>query len=190
MKKVTIILAVLIGMAANVMADGEPTREEWRNMSREERKAYREKKTAEDHAVTGAILETKAWVLEAHTLQDRYGETYNISSTLNFIGIEEDKVTVQLGSTHEIGYNGVGGITLDSRVSQYEIIEGKRKNSGYTVTLSLMNSLMGSSRIVIHVSPDGTASATLTTMEGERVTYNGKIVHLSQSTVYKGTTIY
>lgn len=175
MKKVTIILAVLIGMAANVMADGESTREDWRNMSREERKAYREKKLAEDHAITGAILEGKAWVLEAHTLQDLYGESYTISPNINFIGIEDDQLTVQLGPHHDVGYNGVGGITLDSRVSSYEISEGKRKNSGYTITLSLMNSLMGSSRIVVNVSPDDTASATLTTMEGERITYGAEL---------------
>lgn len=190
MKKVTIILAAIIGLSMNLFADNEPTREEWRNMSREERKAYREKKLAENHAITGAILQSKAWVLEANTLQDRYGETYQISSTLNFIGIAEENVTVQLGSNYDIGYNGVGGVTVDSRVSDYEVIEGKRKNSGYTVTLSLMSAVMGSSRIVIHVSPEGTASATLTTMEGDRITYNGSIVHLSQSIVYKGTTLY
>lgn len=190
MKKLILVITWTVVLTTNIFASDEPTREEWRNMSRSERKAYKEKVAEKEHAQTKELLESQAWVLEATQLQDRYGETYIIESTLNFVGINKEEASVQLGTSHDVGYNGVGGITLDGRVLSYEISEGNRKNSGFSVTMNLMGSSMGSTTIMMHVSGSGSARATVTTIEGDRVTYSGDIVPLNESRVYKGTTTY
>ncbi len=98
-------LALLIGVLAvsiNLMSQ-EPSREEWKQMSRKERKEYRLKERAENHAKTMDLLNSKAWVLEAVQVQDKYGESANVMPSLNFVGVAGDQSTVQLGSGDGIG---------------------------------------------------------------------------------------
>ncbi len=190
MKTMMITLAALMLTAGNLFADGEPTREEWRKMSRDERRAYKEKVLSEKHASTKDILESKTWVLEADRLQDRNGETYIMQPSLNFVGVDQEHATLQLGSPQEVGYNGVGGITLDGKVLSYELNEGKRTNSGFYIVLSVQGAAMGSSTVLVNVSSDGNATATVTTLEGDRLTYLGTIVALDESRVYKGNTLF
>lgn len=190
MKKTLLTIGLAIFFLSGLFADGKPTKEEWRNMSRAERKAYREAELAKQHDSLMVILESKQWVLEANRLQDRYGNSVNIQSNLNFIGVSEENATVQLGSNHTVGHNGVGGVTVDGRVNKYEVTEVKRANSGANVQLSVSGAAMGHADVTISVSPSGQASATLRSIDGSRITYHGQIVPLSESRVYKGQTLY
>lgn len=189
MKKsvITLILTVVLGF--NLFSQ-DISKEEWKKMSPKERKGYKEKVLIENRTRTLQILSSQAWVLEANTLQDRYGETYILNPSLNFVGVAGDKSTIQLGENGEIGLNGVGGITLDGNVQKYELTEGKKTNSPMSINLQVVGSSSGFVSILVNVSPDGSASATVTDVQGNRLTYRGQIKALGESTVYKGITNY
>lgn len=189
MKKSALVIALISLFAGGLFAEGGPTKEEWKNMSKAEPKAYRQAELTKQQEETIAILESQKWVLEADRLQDRYGETYNIQSNINFIGVAEESATVQLGSSHHVGTNGVGGVTVDGRITKYDVKENKKANSGAVVILHVSGTA-GHANVMIHVSPNGMASATLSGIDGTRLTYHGDIVALEQSRVYKGTTLF
>ncbi len=168
----------------------EVTDEQWRNMSRAERKEYRLKELTDQQEVTMAILDSREWVLEAFQIQDRYGESANVLPTLNFVGVAGDQSTVQLGSGGDIGWNGVGGITVEGSVRSYKLKEGKKKASGATLQLEVSGASSGHISLSIFVSADGSATATVSDNFGDRLTYRGRIVPLAQSTVYKGSVNY
>ncbi len=189
MKKVFVMLMTIGVLSFNLFAQ-EISNEEWRNMSRQERKEYRERERIEQQKWIMQLLTSKAWVLEAHTLQDRYGESANIQPSLNFVGVAGENATAQLGSNGEIGWNGVGGITVEGSVRQYEMKEGNKPGSGAYLRIEISGASSGHISISIQVSADGTAAATLSDNFGDRLTYRGRIVPLAESTVYKGQVVY
>ena len=78
MKKLIFILMTFFSYCAITFAQEPSTEEEWRKMSREERRAHRELEARQQQEEFLAVLESEAWVLEASRLQNRYGQTYQI----------------------------------------------------------------------------------------------------------------
>lgn len=185
MKKLTIVLFTFlsIGMVISAQNEGKSRAE-----LRKEKKEQREKEMILNKEIAMFVLESRQWVLEADALQDRYGETFIIESNLNFVGVNKEEATVQLGVSDEMGLNGVGGITLDGKIGKYELNPGKKPNSGITLNLSVSGAVMGHVTINFSISADGNATATVNGMDGARLTYRGRIVPLAESTVYKGSS--
>lgn len=172
------------------IAAQEISKEEWKKMSPKERKEYKQKILIDSKQKTLVALNSRAWVLEANTVQDHYGESYIIEPSLNFVGVAGENSTLQLGESGAIGINGVGGITLDGKVKKHDIDEGKKATSPMSVRLEVSGASSGFVSILVNVSPDGNASATVTDMYGNRLTYRGQIKALGESRVFKGMTNY
>lgn len=188
MKNLALIIGVL-AVSINLMAQ-EVSNEDWKQMSRQERKEYRMKTQKENHQNTMILLASRAWVLEADQIQDRSGESAIVEPGLNFVGVAGDQSTVQLGSSGEIGWNGLGGITLDGQVRTYDLRENKKEATGANVKLEVSGSYSGHISLSIQVSPDGTAQATVTDNFGERITYRGRIVPIAESRAFKGFALH
>ncbi len=184
MKRIVSILLLLCIVATYSTAQEKKSRAELRK----EKKEQREKEMAVKKEQMIALLETRQWILEANTLQDRSGQSYIIESNLNFVGVVKEKATVQLGVSDQMGLNGVGGITLDGTISKYEMNPGKKANSGITLEINVSGAVMGFVTINFSIGADGGASATVTGMNGERLTYRGDIKSLAESTVFKGSS--
>ncbi len=187
MKKFIITMLAVLVYIVNLNAQ-DISKEEWKKMSRKERKEYRMKIAEQENAYTMQLLNSKQWVLEAHQLQDRYGQVYNILSSLNFVGVDQEFGAIQLGSNDGIGLNGVGGITLEGNVRKYELKEGK--NGGASLRIEILGSSAGHMSMSLHISSSGSASALVTDNFGNRLTYRGTIVSLAESSVFKGFTTY
>ena len=189
MKKIvlTIIAALALGFAVSAQ---EVSNEEWRNMSRKERKEYKLQEAIKKQEATMALLNSKQWVLEAIQLQLKSGETFMLEPNLNFVGVQNEVSTVQLGSSGDIGLNGVGGITIDGNVRKYDLKENKKPGTGAYLRIEVMGASAGHVTISIRISPDGTADATLTNNFGDRLTYRGRIMSIAESSAYKGTVTY
>ena len=168
----------------------EINEEQLGNMSRKERKEYKKQLNLEQQRELIQTLNSREWVLEAYMLQNKYGESVNIQPSLNFVAMTGDVATVQLGSSHLIGPNGVGGITLEGNVRQYEINENNKPGSGAYVNLSISGVSSGYLTLYVHASADGTARATVMDNFGNKLTYQGKIVPADESIVYKGQVVY
>ena len=168
----------------------EISKEEWKKMSKSERKEYKAKMVAEQERILNDILTSKEWVLEAYQLQNRYGETANIEPTLNFIGVVGENASVQLGASGAVGINGVGGITVEGKITKYELKSPEKSGQGFYIRMEVSGASSGHISMSVQVNSDATSAATLSDNTGGRLTYRGKIVPLSQSTVYKGQVRY
>lgn len=186
MKKLLIfaILLFQVGIFANAQTD-----ENQKKLSRKERKELKKKEAIENKARLLEIVNNKAFVLETHTVFDRYGMSYNMNPTTNFVGLMDETSTVQLGFDHLVGWNGVGGITLDGRVTKFEVDEGK-DGQPITVKFRVMGAAMGPASIIITIQSDGNARAYISGDFGERISFQGRFVSTEESIVYKGTPLY
>ena len=183
-------MLVTIGALSFSLYAQEISKEAWRNMSRQERKEYKQKIAEVNQQHIMQLLTFRAWVLEANTIQDKYGESAIIEPTLNFVGVAGKDATAQLGSSGDIGWNGVGGITVEGSVRQYELKEGNKPGSGAYLRIEISGASSGHLSMSINISADGTATATLSDNFGDRLTYRGRIVALGESTVYKGQVVF
>ncbi len=185
-KVIAIFIAVIIGFSSFAGTSDTETKK----LSRTERKELREKEAEANAAVMKEILESRNWVLEADRLRDRYGNSGFVDAGINFVSLSGDNAVIQLGVTDEMGLNGVGGITLEGKVSKYEVKQGRKASSGITMILSVSGSAVGHATINFSVNPNGNASATVSTVDGGRLTWEGKIVSSAGSRTFKGTTTH
>ena len=111
------------------------------------------------------------------------------SDIINFVGIKGDEGALQLGFDGLIGWNGVGGVTIDGKVTKYEVKEGKN-NSSPTVSLRFQGRGVGSASINVTLNSSGQASARISGDFGDRITFSGIIKSLDESTVYKGQSLF
>ena len=156
------------------------------------KKAKKEAKLAQDKANTAmliSIVENKKFVLEANTLFDRTGQTYILSSHLNFVGFDGVNSTIQLAFDQLIGWNGVGGVTIDGRITKMEIKTNK-DGLGFNVNTSVQNKGGGLVTMVFRVSSSGNARVDMSGSFGERVSFQGNLIALDKTRVYKGTPIF
>jgi hypothetical protein len=163
--------------------------QEKEKLSRKEKKELKKRQQIEQKKVILDLLHGKDWVIEAHTVFDRYNQSYQLNPTINFIGIKGDEGALQLGFDGLIGWNGVGGVTIDGKITKYEIQEGK-ENSSPTVILRFQGRGMGSASINMTVNSSGQATARVSGDFGDRITFSGMIKSLEESSVYKGQSLF
>jgi len=145
---------------------------------KEQRKLAREHRLSEKHSeeekrseITEYMVQNQRFILEADYISGRTGSRYPVSSTLNFIFVDSTDAVIQIGSPSGIGYNGVGGITIDGRVTKYELTEKQNKRgTSYSITMYVMSSL-GTYDIQLWVSQLGNADASIRGNFSGAVTY-------------------
>jgi len=179
------LFCLFVFLGVQVIAQDAET-VDMKSMSKKERKEYRKKLAIEQKQKIIALIQARNWVLEATSLQLRSGQTFQLQPTINFVGVDQDYATIQLGSSFTVGSNGVGGVTLDGKTSRYEINEGKKPDSSVTLNMIVTGPGIGTSSIFLTVSPSGNAVANLIGMQGQRLTYRGDFKSLIESRVFKG----
>jgi len=163
--------------------------QEKKELSKKERKELKKELELEKKKAIMELLQSKEWIIEAHTVYDRYNQSYQISPTINFVGIRGEDGVIQLGFDGLIGWNGVGGITMDGKVTSYKIIEGK-KNNDPSVNLSFQGRGIGSANIVIAINSSCQANAKVSGDFGDRITFSGILKSMDESSVYKGQSLF
>jgi len=156
-------------------------------LTRQERKDIKNAQLMANYYALDSVLNARAFVLEADYLQNRYGEKILVSSNLNFIKVVESNGVLQTGSYSGFGYNGVGGVTAEGKIQSWKIYKNPKKLS-YTVHFSIQSSI-GHYDILMNVSANTRASATITGLGPGNLTWEGHLVTLYNSRVFKGQTI-
>ena len=131
------------------------------------------------------ILGNKSFVLEANTINDKWGNQKFVNNLINFVMVDSTLSTIQVGNDFAIGANGVGGVTVKGKISGWKIKKDEKKKSfliSFTVStpISLYDAF-------INVYGDGNASATISGMTSSKITFRGQIVSLDNSKVYVGS---
>jgi hypothetical protein len=175
---------------------GAYSQDEVQQLSKKElKKLQKEQKNADLAAesermaeVTKFMVEQQQFVLEADYLSDKYGQRVIVTPTINFVLIDSLVGSVQFGSAQAIGYNGVGGITVDGRITKYEYTMIGKNQDSYSIRLVFMASI-GTYDITLMVNAQGYADAQVRGNWSGQLNYHGKLVPLTLSRVYKGTPI-
>ncbi len=157
--------------------------------TKEEKKELRKQQQEENFQKIQAILESQQWIVEANMVFDRYNQSYQLNPTINFVGVDKKNGAIQLGFDGLVGWNGVGGVTLEGSVTKYELKENK-KNSAPQVNLRFQGRGTGSATIDISVNTSFQATARVNGDFGSRITFQGQLVPLEESRVYKGQSLF
>ena len=181
-KMVSILICALALMVGHIQAQEV-------ELTKEEKKALQEKIDSIQHAEAVEAINAKKFTLEADQVVFKYGQTAYVTSNTNFVSVDGEDAVVQVAfNIAAAGPNGLGGVTVDGKVSSYEMRTDKRG------TLYLSMNVMGvgiSARLDISM-PKGTNNATVTitpNFNSNRLTLNGVILPAFKSSVFKGRSI-
>ena len=178
MKKLSIIILLI---TANLVVSAQDS-------DKESRKEQKRKERARSAAVVKEMIKEKAFVLEANQLFDKYGQSYQVSSNINFIAVNGNDAVIQIGSNNAIGYNGVGGITVEGRVTDFEVNENEKRHT-YKARINVISNL-GNFDIWIDANAYANAQARINTNTSDKIRYSGKLVPLESSSIYVGNSTY
>ena len=184
MRAISLII-IMVLLASSVFAQ---TKEE----KQAAKKAKKEAKVQQDKENTAILIEmvkSKKFVLEAYTLYSKAGESFNLSSNLNFVGFDGENSTIQFSFGQLSGWNGVGGVTLDGEITKMEVNENKN-GVGFTINASVSNKGGGIVIMTFSVNSIGNARVDMQGFFGDRLSFQGNIISLEKTIVYKGTAIF
>jgi len=153
-------------------------------ISRQDQKAAKRDKQYFNFQVVDSMLENKSFVLEADFLQNQYGDRVPVLSGVNFIMIDFTNVVLQTGSTAIRGSNGVGGVTAEGRLENLKITKDF-KNLTFSVRFTATTQI-GIYDIFMTINSNRYARATISGLTRGKLIYDGRILALYDSGVYKG----
>lgn len=183
MKRISFILILLL-VSLGVMAqqaEAGKTRAE-RKAERKEERAKRDKEQTE---TTEKAIASGNYVLKADQLRDKYGRTLIANPDINFVAKRGDEAIVQFGNDSGIGYNGVGGLTLRGRITNYSVTRGK-KNGDYIIVFTVTGTF-GNITVDVHSNITGEyADARVESTWGNRLSFTGNIVPILNSRIFTG----
>ena len=94
-----------------------------------EKKAIQERLDSLMYVKAEKAISKKDFTLEADKVVFKYGQTAFVNTNTNFVSVKGDKSVVQVALNIPVsGPNGLGGITLDGNVSNYEVQKDKKGN--------------------------------------------------------------
>ncbi|MFH0756950.1 MAG: DUF4251 domain-containing protein [Bacteroidota bacterium] len=188
MKK-TICTLLAVTMAFSIYSqEPELSKKEQKQLQKELKKEQQAEEAAKKAALVALMIEYQQFVLEADHLRDKQGNMVTVPSMINFLAIDSISGVIQIGSNQYAGLNGVGGITIEGPISNYEVSLNE-KNSTYNISYNI-RSTMGHFDITMSVFSDGRADATVSSNWPGRVSYTGYLVPIADSRVYKGTSSF
>ena len=176
MKKIVLFMI----MTLTLLAGHIQAQDTEKKLSREEKKALQEQLDSLYAVEAIQAINEKAFTLEADQVVFKYGNMAYVNSNTNFVSVKGD-IPVS-------GPNGIGGVTVDGSVSDYEVKTDKKGN------LSLSMNVMGtgiSARVNISM-PKGTNKATVEinpNFNSNRMTLNGVVLPIQKSSVFKGRSL-
>lgn len=203
-KTLSILIAVLSIGISNVSAQETQekplTEKEQRKLER--KKAKEERKKAKELAKKQAKAEEEArfqmakeamkqknFVLQANQVYDRYGNTAQVTNNINFVKLDGDKCVVQLGFEGIVGYNGVGGITLDGKISDYKLTENE--HGGMVMSFNVQGSMIQAAvRVNLNGSGDWADANVRSQTENIEIKFRGNLLPGDLSSVFQGATPY
>lgn len=177
-----LVLIVLLAVASSFIF-GQSTDNSSIQSKKEERKA----KLEQNYNQTKQLLNDRYFVLESDYLKSRHSFTYVVNSNLNFVKVDSTNAVVQIGSNYGVGANGVGGVTVEGKITKWKLTENPQNKSFY-LEMSLMTKV-GFYDVNISVGASGYATARLTGIGPGELTFNGYLVNLDNSRVYQGISL-
>jgi hypothetical protein len=150
------------------------------------KKLEKEAKLQEQFESLYKILLDKSFVLEANFITYKTNRI-GVDSKLNFVLVDSSLSMLQIGSGNSVGYNGVGGSTAKGDITSYKLSKNDKRKSFY-LSMSI-NTKDGLFYVTFNISANGNAHVSIV-YKTLTLIYDGKIVPLKESNIYKGSTWY
>ena len=183
MKAIVTIMLSLFLTSCLVAQENETSRQ----ALKKQRKAHRDSVENVEYQLTKNMVDSMQFVLEADYMANRTGNRIPVSSGLNFIKVDSSHVVLQTGNNGRVGNNGLGGVTADGTISKWSVRKDE-KNRSFYITMDVMSNI-GIYTVFIDVSSSGRATARLTGLGSGQLTWDGNLVPLRESRVFKGRSI-
>ncbi len=133
-------------------------------------------------------LNDREFVFEADLLVFKRGGTAHVMSNLNFVSLTGDKATVQVAPFDSGGPNGVGGVTVEGRVTN--IVENTDKRGNTRMTLNVMGRGVFAAVDITLTKGGNNGMVTINpNLNSNRITLYGKILPVEKSRVFKGMSL-
>ena len=197
MKKIVMILAALLAVCGGAMAQDSYNKqnqkaisEEERELTKQERRLLQQKIDSVQWADALKAIGDSTFTLEADQVIFKYGQRAYVSSSTNFVRVNKQNATVQVSFNIPVaGPNGMGGVTLDGRVTDYKITSDKKGNTT-TLTMNVMGVAI-SSRLSISIYKGSNQARVdvLPNFNSHRISLAGRLLPNSQSYVVKGSAL-
>jgi hypothetical protein len=190
MKKYLFLLGMsLVVLTAAAQEESSVDSETTKKLTKAQKTEQRRLEAEETAKLVDWMVNRRKFVLEANMISNQTGQRIPVSSSINFIAVDSNKIVIQLASLSGIGgYNGMGGITADGTISQFKIGKLGKKSIGYTIQVTAMTSI-GTYDIFFSVSPNSNADATIGGNWGGKLNYHGYLMPLEKSKIFKGMSI-
>ncbi len=195
MKKLIYIIGIfliagfLFGEVANAQ-NVKLTKREKHHLEQLRKKKERSMKRAISREYYTRLLKDKYFVFQADFLTGPQGTSFILSPDINFMSVNGNKVILQFGLNGVIGWNGVGGITVNGTLSDYEIHTGEKKNN---LTMRTNVNLIGPGlppNISMNVSDDGTGQLIVQPAGGPPFIVYGQIVAPKKANIFIGQSLF
>ena len=183
MKLISLIVLSLF-LAGGLSAPNDATSKQ---ALKKEKKAKRDSILNSEYQLTKNMIDSMDFVLEANYLANQVGYRVPVTSNLNFIMVDSLRAVLQTGRSSGMGYNGVGGVTAEGTISNWKV-KSIGKNKSFVITMTVMSSI-GIYDVFIDVSPSGKATARLSGLWPGELVWDGYLVPIEQTRVYKGRSI-
>lgn len=192
-----VLLSTLFCFLFSSVVSAQSTRKEreeaWRKARTERREKEKALESIQDSIAYSQALEALkqgSWVLEANDIMFRSGIVRYVSSSTNYVSVNDGNGVVQTAFTNFIySPNGLGGVTVQGSVSGVSMNMDKDGNvyyncsilgAGISATLNLTLT-GGTNQASIYISPN---------FNGNTLTMNGNLVPYDSSSVFQGTPLF
>jgi len=187
----TFVLAFTAAIPATTAQDTVLTKKEQKILEREKKKKERAGQDAVEKEKLANLISHKFFVFRASRIYDNSGQSFSVSPNINFLSVIDTLVTFQFGFDQLVGWNGVGGITLEGFTEDYVFNENKDSKRPMTVESRVRPAKsVGSSFFSISVMDNGQAELNLTMSRGGTIRMSGEIWDPRDAGIYKGIVLW
>lgn len=195
MKKVLFLTTLLLlGFTVTTFAqtskEARAARREALKKERAERRALEAQQDTIAYLKAVEALKAGAFVLEANNVTFPNGITRYVSSTTNYVQVDNGEGIVQTAFNnfaYSPGPNGLGGVTVQGNISGLKMKEDKDGNYYYNYTIQgiaisatvFITLTGGTNQASVQISPN---------FNNNNMTMTGILVPLEESEVFQGTT--
>ena len=129
------------------------------------------------------------FVLEADYMIDKSGKRITADQSLNFIMVDSTHAMLQNGKTAGQGANGVGGVSLSGNITSWKV-ESNEKKKSFSLQMNVLTD-NGFLTVFMNISTGHNTTASVSGNQWlEMYRYEGRLVPLEESSVYKGRTLF
>jgi hypothetical protein len=184
------LLSFTVTTIAQTSKEARAARREALKKEREARRALEAQQDSVAYLKAVEAMKNGSFVLEANNVSFPNGITRFVSSSTNYVQVDNGEGIVQTAFNnfaYTPGPNGLGGVTVEGNISGLELKEDKDGNYYYSCSIQGM----AISATIFITLTGGTNQASVRidpNFNSNTLTMMGVLVPLSESNVFQGTT--